>query len=84
MCEEKPDLTISAVEPPTKTTDIDQGEADSTPDKSSIVPEFADKSIERSFSEIETELEAAVSEIQKYSEKRERSSKAWTKKTNSV
>ena len=35
------------------------------------MPEFADKSIERLFSEIEAELEAAVSEIKKYSENKE-------------
>ena len=50
---------------------MDQGVADSTPEKSSIVVVFADKSIERLFSEVEAELEAAVSEIKKYSENKQ-------------
>ena len=50
----KPALTTSAVVPPTNTTDLGQGVADKPPEKSSIVPEFVDKSIERLFSEIET------------------------------
>ena len=67
----KPALTTFAVEPPTKTAGIDQGVADNPPEESIIMEVFADKSIERLFSEIETELEAAISEIQKYSKKKE-------------
>ena len=50
-----PALTISTVELPTTSADMDQGEAYNPPNKSTIIPTFA----------------AAVSDIQKYSKKRD-------------
>ena len=67
----KPALTTSAVVPPTKTADIDQGVADKPPEQSSIVPIFVDRSTEIILDKLETELEIAISEIQKYSENKE-------------
>ena len=53
----KPTLTTSLVELATKTTGIDQGEADNPPNKPNEVPIFADKSIEKMIIEFEKELE---------------------------